>query len=377
MSNRRYPPAYLRYLKARLLILLKPSIWGTAIFLSVIGLVIREYWYNPNMFTYQQNEEVTALQPGNSSLSPEERAIAADIDNSPVLFNDLAQGDIPIIASIPPETLLANNQDNLLPEANKQQSTNSAASVLVINTFNSSASPEKNRFVSEAEDLLQSGGFNSNNNQFLGVNYLAASFPTTGTPTISSMSGIGVNQTDNSENSDPMSFSQTPFNPSSNQSASAVNGETANQINFFGQTSSTGVTQMPNYNSLPETGLNGTTGIQPSVGLPNNLQPNSFNNINNIQELPRPVQPNTLTSPVTSGIQTGVQTNMTPNSMQPPMSNNVAPISPVVADRNGNLIWRSPSQQMQSNSSDASQTPAQDTGRVQNNNLRNLRNLGF
>ncbi len=366
MPNRHYPPAYLRYFKARLLNLAKPSFWVTAIFLSVIGLVIREYWFNPNILTYNQNEEVTAVQSDNSDLSAEDRAIVADIDNLPALFEDLEQGNLPITATIPPVTFQANNQDNSPKEVNKQQSANSAASSSELSTLNiTSPNPVKNPFVSEAENLLQSGTFNIGN-QSLGISSLTASSQ----PTATGISGIGVNQTDNSQNTDSMGFSQSPLNPSSQQNLSVLNGETANQINSLGQTSAGGIMQTP-----PKTGFNAATGIPPTVAIPNSQPLNSFNNVNSIQSLPSPVQPTPVISPVTSGIQTGIETNAAPYSLEPPSPNNARPISPVVADQNGNLIWRSPTEQMQPNSPNSPQTPAQNRGRFQNNN--NLRNLGF
>lgn len=371
MPHRHYPPAYLRYLRARLRNLAKPSFWVTAIFLSVIGLVILEYWSKPNMFTYSQDEEVSSLQSDDSSLSAEDRAVVADIDNLPTLFRDLEQGNLPITANIPAQTSMANNNDNLLKEVNKQQASNSAASSLGISTFNpTSPSAMKNPFIAEAENLLQSGGFNIGN-QSLGISSLAASSQSTGTAATSFLPGIAVNQTDNSQNTDSMSFSQPSLNQSTNGNLPVLNGETANQINSLGQTSSGGVMQIPPNNGLssqnfsPSTGLNTATGIQPTVAVPNNQPLNSFNNINNIQGLPSPIQPTTPISPVTYG----VQTNTAPSSMQLPTPNNVTPMSPVVADQNGNLIWRSPSQQMESNSLDSRQIPAQDTGRVQNNNF--------
>lgn len=89
MPQRHYPPAYLRYLKARLWNLARPSFWGTAIVLSVVGLVIKEYWTNPDFLAKSQTNPVASpQQPVDSSLSAEDKAIAADIDNLPVLYND-------------------------------------------------------------------------------------------------------------------------------------------------------------------------------------------------------------------------------------------------------------------------------------------------
>ncbi|MBE9199213.1 MULTISPECIES: hypothetical protein [unclassified Nodularia (in: cyanobacteria)] len=375
MSHRDYPPAYLRYLKARLWNLGKPSFWVTAIFLSVIGLVIREYWSNPNVFTYKQNPEVS------SSLSPEERAIAADVDNLPALFRDFQRANMPVVGNISRRKSPENNNDNLLQELNKPDSANSDAPISEIGTFNSvSPDPGKNPFVSEAENLLQSGAFNIGN-QSLGISSLAGSSQPIETAAKSDLPTIGVNQTKNGQNPDSIGSSQTPLNQSSNQSLSGLNGETANQFNYLGQPAAAGVMQTPLNNgslrqSFSPNGLNTATGIPPTVAVPNNLPPNSWDSVDSIQGLPSPIDPVNLTSPVNYGGETGIQSNMTPNSVQTPAANTMTQMSPVVADQNGNLIWRSPSQQMESNSLNSRQIPGQNTGGVQNNNF-DLSNFEF
>ncbi|MDB9376183.1 hypothetical protein [Nodularia sphaerocarpa] len=368
MANHDYPPASLRYLKARLWNLGKPSFWVTAIFLSVIGLVIREYWSNPNMFTYKENPEV------NSSVSREDRAITADVDNLPALFRDFNPANVPIVANISRSKSRSDNKDKLVKDVDKEESVNSAASIPEIGTFNSTSPPPgKNPFVLEAENLLESGAFNLGN-QSLGINSLDATFQPRGTAAKSDPPGVGVNQTKNGQNPDSIGVLPTPLNLSSNQTLSTLNGATANQINSLGQTAAGGVMQIPpNNGSLPQssspTGLNAATGIQPTVGVPNNFPPNSFNNVDSIQGLPSPIDPITVTSPVTSGVETGLEANTSPYSMQPITPSNVTPMSPVVADQNGNLMWRSPTPQMESNSLDSRQIPGQNTGRVQNNDF--------
>jgi len=374
MSNHDYSPASLRYLKARLWNLGKPSFWVTAIFLSVIGLVIREYWSNPNMFTYKQNPGVSSLQPNNSSFSAEDRAITADVDNLPALFRDFNPTNVPIVANISRPKSRSDNQDKLVKEVEKEESAASAESIPKIETFNSSSPPPgKNPFVLEAENLLQSGGSNIGN-QSLGMKSLDATFQPRGTAGTSDLPGIGVNKTQNAQNTDSSRLLPIPLNQSSNQTLPSLNGATVNQINSLGQTAAGGVMQIPPNNGSPRqsfspTGLNSGTGIQPAIGVLNNLPPNSLNNLNGIQGLPSPINPTTLTSPVTSGVKTGLETNIAPYSMEPPTSRNVTPMSPVVADKNGNLIWRSPTQQIESNSLDSRQIPGQNTGRVQNNDF--------
>ena len=395
MSERHYPPAYLRYLKARLLTLGKPSFWVTAIFLSVIGLVIREYWSNPNMFSYNQNQEVTSLESDQLSLSPEDRAVTADIDNLPALIQDFEPGNLPVTGSTYSSKSRSNNNEklDLIGEINQELSANTLVSESGMEMSNSTSLPAgDNPFISEAKNLLQRGAFNIGN-QSSGMNSSAAA-QSTGTAGVSDLPGIGVNQISNGQNTSSILSSQTPRNQSSIPGLSTLNAQTLNEVNVLGQTSAGGVMQTPHNNGLPSpnfspsTELNTGTGIQPTGGVPNNFPANSFNNVNNIQDnfpvnsfnnvnniqgLPRPVQPTTTTSPMTSGmetgVQTGMQTNTAPNSLPAPNPDNVTPMSPVVADSNGNLMWRSPSQQMESNSLDSRQIPGQNTNTVENNNF--------
>lgn len=93
------PPANLRYLKARLRPLLRPQVWGTIIFLLVVSTVAGIYFANLEEFIADDNRDTPTLSNDNdtdndrateSNISPEDRAIAADIDISTVLENDLA-----------------------------------------------------------------------------------------------------------------------------------------------------------------------------------------------------------------------------------------------------------------------------------------------
>ncbi|WP_414541097.1 hypothetical protein [Nostoc sp. CCY0012] len=398
MPRRHYPPAYLRYLRARLWNLGKPSFWVTAIFISVLGLVIREYWLNPDMFTYQPNLEFTSSGADDSSLSAEDKAIAADIDNLPALFNDFSPISLPPIPSTPQDKSQANNSNKLLEGISKQQPANSTSLGIANGT---SVSQAKNPFVLEAENLLQLRAFN-NTSQSLGIESGSGSSEPTQAAATSSFSDIGlVNQTANNQNIDLISPLQTqPNQPNSN--VFGLNNTASPQINSIGESSNNGgVMQIPSSNIspsqnftpsaglnnggvmqippnnispspnfAPNTGLNAGTGyLQPNTV--NNLPPNSYNNFNGGSPLTSPTLPTAVTSPITSG----VQTNMAPPAMQPPSANVVTPMTPVIADRNGNLIWQSPTQQMQSNSSDPRQVPGQDTGRVQNN--RPILNLRF
>ncbi|MFB2835188.1 hypothetical protein ACE1CA_11710 [Aerosakkonemataceae cyanobacterium BLCC-F167] len=92
------PPAHLRYLKARLRPLLRPQVWGTILFLLAVSTLAGIYFAHLEEFTAEENQDNPTLsndksaenQTAQSNINPEDRAIAADIDISTVLENDLA-----------------------------------------------------------------------------------------------------------------------------------------------------------------------------------------------------------------------------------------------------------------------------------------------
>ncbi|MCC5643063.1 hypothetical protein LC607_08945 [Nostoc sp. CHAB 5824] len=373
MPNRHYPPAYLRYLRARLWNLGRPGFWGTAIFLSVVGLVTWEYWSNPNIFVYKQKSQVASQKPADSSLSEENRAIAADIDNLPVLFNDFEQATLSLTPNTPKENTEAEKSKNLLEDViNKQKS----ATDTKLNPglgVNGGASPAvKNPFVVQTENLLRTGTVDTNN-QFLGVKTLTtASEPTQGQT--SSSLGIGFsNQTNKNQNSVSISPLQAALNQSTNQKFSSFNG-TATQTNALDRVSDSGTTLMPpinnlpSQNSLPSAGLTTGTGYT-STGT--NLQQNPYNNLNNGQVLPSnglntstgytstgtnlPQNPyNNLNSgqvvpnvaPVAPPVTSVAPSNIAPYSSQIPSQSVVTPTNPVGY---GNYGLQQPTQPPQSN----------------------------
>ncbi|MBC1221828.1 hypothetical protein GNF10_26495 [Nostoc sp. UCD121] len=289
MPHRHYPPAYLRYLRARLWNLGRPGFWVTAIFLSVMGLVTWEYWSNPDIFVYKQKNKVTSQTPTDSSLSAENRAIAADIDNLPVLFNDFEQATLPLTANTPKEKTEAKNSKSLLEDAiNKQKFANDAKLNPTLSVNGDTPPAVQNPFVVQTENLLRTGTVN--NNQFLGIKTLTGvSEPTDGEKTSSNL-GIGfTNQTNKNQNSASVSPLQAILNQSTNQKLSGFNATTATQTNALGRASEPGTTLMPpmnslsSQNSLPSAGLNTGTGYT-STGR--NLQPNPYSNLNNGQVLP-------------------------------------------------------------------------------------------
>lgn len=359
--------AYLRDFKAKLLILAKPSIWGTAIFLSAIGLVIREYWFNPNMFTYNQNQDASALQSDGANLSSEERAIAAELDSLPALLSDVELGNIPAIAPLPPLPSESNNSESVLEAINQQLSSDSAESNPEMDTLNnSSPSMGRNPFLAEAEKLLKSGTFNVND-QPLGIQPLPTTSQTAGTAATSSAAGNGANETANTPSPDGETLSLIPLSELSNLSIPSVN-DSLKPMNGLEATPVGGVMQvppgnrLPNQNFAPNPGLNPVNGVQPTVPVQNNFD--------SIPELPTGVESSI------PGAETGMNRNLSPaGSIQPPSADIVNQMSPVVADSNGNLIWRSPAEQMQPNSSNMGELSQQDLQILEQ--IRNSGGLDF
>ncbi|MBD2613653.1 hypothetical protein H6G94_20620 [Nostoc punctiforme FACHB-252] len=286
MPKRHYPPAYLRYLRARLWNLGRPSFWITAIFLSVVGLVTWEYWSNPDIFVYKQKKQVASQKPVDSSLSQENKAIAADIDNLPVLFNDFDEAALPPTTNNSQENTGKNKTKTLLDELiNKQKSLNDNKSKSGVITVNSEPAPTiKNPFIAQTENLLRSG-IADRNNDFIGLN---SSFNRVSeTENQQTSSGLGIeltNQTNKNQNSVSISPLQAALNESTNQNLSGVNGMNANQSNTLGRVSDRETTSTLPLNSLPSqisnTGLNSGANYTPSS---TNLQTNPYSNLNGVQ----------------------------------------------------------------------------------------------
>lgn len=385
MSPQRYPPAYLRYLRARLWNLGRPAFWGTAIFLSVLGLVIREYWANPDFLTFLQNNKQAATpKPADLSLSDEDRAIAADIDNLPVLINDAQQSNM----LVPPSTRKEKSQDNKSKSflddliSKQQEAAKNALSNPGGIVDNVPASNVTNPFVAQAETLLQAGTANTGS-QLFGVKSRDTSSVQPGIAGSSSNLGIGSpNQINNNQNPAPISALQTAIN-SSTQKPSTLNNTTSNFANTIGRSlpsndlpnqgfsantqlntnpnlpiSTTSynqptVTNQPqnNYTNFPGT-QPGTSYTQPTVtNQPQNYYPNSgtqpgtsstqpivtnqppnyYGNFNNVQPLPSVVAPTSTVSPATYT----APNNITPYSPQAPNQGTVEP-SNQVGYGNGN-----------------------------------------
>ena len=269
MSRRHYPPAHLRYLKARLWNLSRPGFWGAAIFLSVVGLTIKEYWANPDFFTDWQKNQFAAKEADKSSLSEEDKAIAADIDSLPVLFNtDSGNENSPAARTTKPtqKTQAKNSRDILLEALNSKSQTSATDDKSKASVKEADSAPAQkleNPFVVQAENLLQLKNFPSGSNS-QGVNALTPSFGQQ--DPVKNSFGLGTGLADTTrpnQNLTSESALQTALNQSKNQNQPNLNGTTSTQKNPFEQS------QLSNQNRssqiVPSTGLSPNT-INPNIG---------------------------------------------------------------------------------------------------------------
>ncbi|GAB1538745.1 hypothetical protein NUACC21_14090 [Scytonema sp. NUACC21] len=294
MPHRHYPPAYLRYFKARLWNLTRPGFWGTAIFLSVVGLVIKEYWAQPNFLSNRQENQVPANNRGNTPLSPEDKAIAADIDNLPLLVDDSVTANLPATTS---KQNQAKNNKTLLERLNSQNqsSGNDSKSKASANSANSTSTNKiDNPFLAQAESLLKFGNF-QDETQSVGVGSLTptSSQPGIGQSSLGLNTGVNFRQTTVRE-----SALQTALNQSTNQNQLSPGNTNSTQVNPFSSlaspisntlaqnlTPNNGLTTNANNSSFPRSGyaqpgltnplqnsVPGTTGYpQPQLTQPQNF----------------------------------------------------------------------------------------------------------
>ncbi len=174
--SRHYRPASLRYLKARLWNLARPSFWGTAIFLAVVGMGLYEYWTNPDFWNKWQQKSANSSQLAEFSISDADKPVLADIDNLPVLLNDRAKANFSSTAPITiPKTQKADNKtllDDLTNTLSKNLQNKAKSESSIVETNPISNLQIENPFLTQAENLLK-GNNSQTENYFLGIN----SFP--------------------------------------------------------------------------------------------------------------------------------------------------------------------------------------------------------
>lgn len=328
MPQRHYPPAYLRYLKARLWNLARPGFWGTAIFLSVVGLVIKEYWTYPDFLTNKQENQVAKKSA--SSLTAEDRAIAADIDNLPLLFNDS-------VSTVPttPQNNQAKNSRSILEALNSQNRNTTDTTKSDAKTVDPAPNKVENPFLAQAENLLRFGTI-QDSSKLLGVN--------TSTQTFSQQSvgqnslDLGLNYRPNvRQNSVPENPLQTALNQSTNQNSPSLNSATSTQVNSLGSSiQPTNSLSSQNITPNTPTGNNGINSSYPGLGYTRSGLTNQAQNVNPNTGYIQPGIVNQLQPPI-SGVGYTIQQGQT-NLLPPNNVTGVSNIQPVPVNQLQNPI---------------------------------------
>ena len=242
MSSFRHRSRRLRYLRARLSIFTRPSFLAAVVFLSCLGFVVKEYWTNPNFLKFNRSQEVTSQTPSSSqsSLSDEDKAIAADIGNLSVLDYDKQQANIPITTNIDDGNKIRQQNEaqlnKILDLAEKNQKAQKIpANTAKLQTQNTPSVSQQNPFLKQAEDLLK---FKVDTENLNGSTNNLSPFSSNSQTSPSSLNlGINNNFANPNLNTNPQSALQKAISESTqkkkNQEKSTENS--AIEKNNFGQ----------------------------------------------------------------------------------------------------------------------------------------------
>lgn len=317
MSRSRYGSLRLRYLKARLSIFTRPSFLAGLFFLSAVGFVVKEYWTNPEFLKVSEFQEspLTSSSNSESSLSDEDRAIAADIGNLSILDFDKKQASISANTNTNINTKNQQQNQSQLNKVLELGKKNQEANAIKVNKIQaaSSSTPstsQSNPFLQQAKSLLKFD-FNTiqQNSNLNNLSPFSNNLPTT-----QSSFSLGINNSflNPSRNSNSESALQKAINQSSEEAQIQENstGNTATEKNNSGQSNQTANTSPTNtrllqsqtdslvnttifnqpLNTQPQNTYSGfnnnqtTTNNFSQPGLNNQLQnQNPYNNFNNNQ----------------------------------------------------------------------------------------------
>ncbi len=350
MPHRPYPPAYLRYLQARLSIFRQSAFWGISLFLLSIGIISWEYWLKSDHISQQQNSKVIPEQPviqSDSTMSDEDKSIAADIDNLPVLLNDFQQAALSATLVNSQAIDFPQENNNFLEDAIKKNNENNQSKNINYMANNITPTMDKNPFVTQSENLLQLRR-NDRVSQFSGNNTLTK-LPEITTSTTNS----GNDPTSNNDSSVLMNPLETAIKQSSNYN---------NGVN----TSIPLTNSLPNQVSVPS---NSMGYIQPTI---TNQQSNLYPNINNVPTsqpggVPNQVSRSSNSMGYIQPTITNQQSNLYPNINSVPTSQpggvpvlNVSPVSSTIPNNTYPIQSTNPGK-YGNYSGDAIQPPTQST----------------
>ncbi|MDJ0620146.1 MAG: hypothetical protein QNJ63_25970 [Calothrix sp. MO_192.B10] len=291
--SRHYPPVYLRYLKARLWNLARPSFWGTAIFLAVVGMGVYEYWTNPDFLSKWQQKSANSSDSDEYSISDADKFDVADIDNLPVILNDRNRAKTDVLSTVTttiPKTQKGNKTIGLDKFINKQKNPTDQTK-LDTSFLGTNPQPQvqpENPFLTQTENLLRGNNSQTGNN-LLGANSFSWNYLNPQVTTPVPILGVGLNTKNNTNNINiPITSPLQTAIKKSLQSSPRSSLTTKLENNF-------GINNPPNQTANNNTGF-------PSPGVSNLPRVTSYNQPPQIKQ-----QPNT--------------SNFNPGYIQPKLTN--------------------------------------------------------
>jgi|GEM_PF-3474304 len=264
MSSSRKPPAYLRYLKARLKPLAKPGFWLSSVGLLLVLAATGYYWQHPELLDALLNNQATDSDEltDEPTLSSEElAAIIADIDSSSVLLAEFDNTRALTTITQPSQKSEKKKSEGLFSQFISQPLKVDSKQKLTLPILGSKLPKQENNsnpFIKSTQELSNSGfvsGTNSLSNASAGSlqkNSQDSALFTSGTITnpiwnVNSPNGNALkpNQTEASVNPSqiPSTESSTAANEaqSSDQQQEQVSSQTSYPFSYSGETSSSPV----------------------------------------------------------------------------------------------------------------------------------------
>lgn len=316
MSYSKKLPVY-RYFQVRLRKFKQPTVLGSAIALLLLLIGVWQYWSHPEWLLGNNNNTNQLDAADSSTLSPEDLAVLADIDNSSVLNQEL---NLPLFSqplAAPNQKSSATKPDSLLEPINPQQ----AVAQINPTTLQLSNSPSSQQNIyNPFADLTSNSNIVGLNNNSLSINPTPNQYSSPNSALTSNPSSNfnGFNPLNPTTNAAPVSALQTALSQLTPSPALVTQTPTAipnQQQTAVNQPQNIPPVNTNNYN-IPPTNATGYPNSFPSndytylnrpviqnsipnavPGNPNNFNqpavqnPNQLNGFNNPGSTPNTVNP--------------------------------------------------------------------------------------
>ncbi|VXD24469.1 conserved hypothetical protein [Planktothrix serta PCC 8927] len=330
MSIHKRLPESIRAVGEELQFLLQPRIWGSISVLTVVGIFFWQFSEHPEWFSLDQESTINNNSSG-TQLTPEEKSIAADIDSSKILLDELNSNNsfiAPLNTTITVETDLLKQAQNAAKNSEPASGSNPILESLLSGTRLETQPPVQEKSSTSSNRLNSVSGNTptpTNSNPNLGLNGLESpSAETANSPTATTALQQAMQnslQRQEAGNSDRAVSATTATQTTTNSEIQGLtlsnlspntltnpNSGTVGLTPFTGTSTITGQTTQPSW-SVPRSNPNPAGGTVP---LP----------------VQNPYQTNVTLPPVVPTVPTvtpGTVSNPGYSNLNPPLINNTIP----------------------------------------------------